>query len=88
MSAGPKPGSVPPMRELRDEEFRINRLATYNAEVGRGLVHTEDWRWLMEREQTWFDDTRKQKLIAAGGYETSPGIWLVPKPKHRWWVFG
>jgi hypothetical protein len=75
------------MRELRDVEFRIHRLATYNSEVHRGLVHTEEWQQFMGREQAWFNDQRKQELVDAGGYETSPGVWLVPRPKRRWWAF-
>jgi hypothetical protein len=42
-------------REER-ERRRIERLARYNAERERGLVHTEDWRDFMRAEQMWFND--------------------------------
>jgi hypothetical protein len=42
-----------------DEEFyrnaRVMQLATYNSEVGRGLVHTPEWVAFMEKEQAWFN---------------------------------
>lgn len=34
---------------------RISRLATYNSEVHRGLVHTPEWKAFMASEQVWFD---------------------------------
>lgn len=39
----------------REETQRITRLATYNAEVARGVLHTAQWEYLMRREQEWFD---------------------------------
>lgn len=44
------------LQEQRERVSRINRLATFNAEVARGLVHTDDWRGFMRREQEWFDN--------------------------------
>jgi arginine deiminase len=37
-----------------DTEFRIQRLATYNAEKQRGLMHTPQWIEMMEAEQAWY----------------------------------
>lgn len=34
---------------------RIHRLARYNAERMRGIVHTEDWKKHMNKEQAWFN---------------------------------
>jgi hypothetical protein len=34
---------------------RVMQLATYNSEVGRGLVHTPEWVAFMEKEQAWFN---------------------------------
>lgn len=80
--------SIPHMSYLRDEEHRINVLATFNSEVARGIVHTDEWREFMAIEQAWLDERNKREIIAAGGYETSPGVWLIPKPpKRRWWAF-
>lgn len=83
-----KPTSVPPMSELRDEEFRLNRLGCYNAERARGLLHTKEWQERMAVEQAWFDDCRERELRAQGGEEISPGLWLLPAPKKRWWQRG
>jgi hypothetical protein len=37
------------------QQQRITRLATYNSEVHRGLVHTPEWKAYMAAEQVWFD---------------------------------
>ncbi len=39
-----------------DYQVRMTRLATYNAEVGRGLVHTEEWIEFMRKEQEWWNN--------------------------------
>jgi hypothetical protein len=41
--------------EEMDRRWRIMRLATYNSERDRGLVHTDEWREFMAAEQAWFD---------------------------------
>lgn len=38
-----------------EQRVRVERLGTYNAEVDRGIVHCQEWRELMAREQKWFD---------------------------------
>jgi hypothetical protein len=40
------------------EKYRwpwLERLATYNAEVARGIVHTPEWDELMAKNQAEFD---------------------------------
>lgn len=46
---GHKPilGEIPPVV--------LNKLATYNAERARGIVHTEDWKKQMAELQSVFD---------------------------------
>ncbi len=42
----------------RDDELwrqRVERLARYNSERDRGIVHTPEWQELMEREQDEFN---------------------------------
>lgn len=48
----------PPSDEEVEHRSRIHRLATYNAEVQRGLVHTEAWAFHMAAEQEWFNGLR------------------------------
>jgi len=46
-----------PLSAFEDEDLRKTRmLATYNAEVARGLVHTAEWRRSMEELQRWYED--------------------------------
>lgn len=40
---------------ILSDRYRIERLADYNGEVSRGLVHTPEWRTLMAIEQDWFN---------------------------------
>lgn len=37
------------------ETWEVERLAIYNAEVSRGIAHTDQWRQQMERLQRRFD---------------------------------
>jgi hypothetical protein len=67
------------------DEQRINRLARYNSEVAHGLVHTDEWRELMAREQEWFDQRERARMIEQGGKEVSSGIWHVPAPTRKHW---
>jgi hypothetical protein len=39
-----------------EEQKRIDLLATYNAEVARGIVHTYKWKREMEDLQAWFNN--------------------------------
>lgn len=48
-----------PSTEPMPERFKV--LADYNAEVARGLVHTEDWCHYMACLQREFDDWLKKK---------------------------
>ena len=46
-----------PLSAFEDEDLSKTRmLATYNAEVARGLVHTAEWRRSMEELQRWYED--------------------------------
>lgn len=38
-----------------EQQARITKLATYNSERARGLVHTPEWRAQMVQLQAWFD---------------------------------
>lgn len=39
-----------------DYSHRWNQLATYNSEVARGIMHTQDWDKFMAEEQRLFDE--------------------------------
>lgn len=41
--------------EMEMKPYRWNRLATYNAERARGIVHTEEYQREMAEEQRLFD---------------------------------
>ena len=53
------------------------RLATYNAEVARGIVHTPEWNERMHREQAIFDREQRRKV---GVSTPPPPMPKVPKP--------
>lgn len=44
-----------PSADFRLEQWELDTLATYNAEVARGLVHADKWRTRMGWLQTRFD---------------------------------
>ncbi len=44
-------------------EQEINRLATYNAEVYRGLVHTSEYVEDMRMLQARFDEWRRSETL-------------------------
>lgn len=68
------------------DETRIHLLATYNSEVAHGVVHTDEWVACMAAEQEWFNKRQRDEMIAQGGEEVSPGVWMVPAPrKRRFW---
>lgn len=46
------------MEESPDRRMRISRLAIYNSEKARGIMHTTEWKELMRQEQEWFDSWR------------------------------
>jgi hypothetical protein len=35
---------------------RVHKLAQYNAEVSRGIMHTDTWKEFMRIEQEWFNN--------------------------------
>lgn len=47
-------------------EFDINRLATYNSEVARGLVHTEVYKKKMEKLQAEFNEWQRIEAEKRG----------------------
>jgi hypothetical protein len=52
-----------PMRELfglTEDEVRV--LATYNGEINRGIVHTEEWCAAMRDLQRRYDEGRRTRL--------------------------
>lgn len=100
MSAESRTPSVPPPPDPRleswvtrdrashnpNDESRLNRLATFNSERHRGIVHTEAWCDLMADEQEWFNQRQMAEMLAQGGEEVSPGVWMVPRqPRRRFW---
>lgn len=44
------------------DPYEWNQLATYNAEVARGIVHTPEWVEKMRLEQERFDAGRESML--------------------------
>ena len=42
-------------RQKFPESYRFWKLATYNAERARGILHTEEWQEKMSVEQALFD---------------------------------
>jgi hypothetical protein len=57
----------PRRRESIDElygltEAEMNTLATYNSEINRGVMHTEEWRAAMRELQRRYDENRRARL--------------------------
>lgn len=46
-------------RRQPEESWRWDALATYNAEVARGIAHTPEWRAKMAKLQEAFDLTHR-----------------------------
>ncbi len=55
-----------PFRTKKRETYRWSALAMYNAEVGRGIVHTKDWDAIMAQHQKEFEDGARQHAEAQG----------------------
>ena len=55
------------------DEHRVNALATYNGERGRGIVHSPEWIAFMEGEQRWFTEEYMPASWKRMGYEPVPG---------------
>lgn len=47
---------------LTEGEMRV--LETYNSEINRGVVHTEEWRAAMRELQRRYDEARRIRLSA------------------------
>ncbi len=67
-----------------DHPKRWDLLATYNAEVDRGLVHTPEWANAMHAEQAAFDAHRR-KVMEATHTEVAPDVWV---PHEDVWQLG
>jgi hypothetical protein len=60
MAKKPKPAPSPPPRRLPRDTW-LDRLAQYNAEVARGIVHTPEWDERMAKYQAEFDANLAQE---------------------------
>jgi hypothetical protein len=47
-------------------------LATYNAEVGRGIVHTDEYDDRMRELQEQFDDSNRPQSAREGSQDPAP----------------
>jgi hypothetical protein len=65
----------------REPDNRWWRLATYNAEVARGILHTEEWKERMRREQDIFDAEQRRTVNVA---PPPPPMPAVPIEPGRW----
>jgi hypothetical protein len=64
---------------------RFDKLATYNSEVGRGLVHTPEWREQMAELQrefhVWrFESTRLSGEETFWGPDEDGALWHLNAP--------
>jgi hypothetical protein len=72
-------------------EHEINTLARYNAEVARGIVHTEEWKIKMAGYQARYNRDEQQRVLAelkASGAtveEAYGGFFIIPARRRRWW---
>lgn len=80
---------LPPHRRMSEGD---HQLATYNSEVARGLVHTDEWKERMRLQQSLWDSRLRMDMEDAGAVPVPGGGWmLVPQPEPpSWWrrVFG
>jgi len=60
-------------------------LGRCNAEVARGIVHTEDWRTEMANLQRQFNEEQRDKLIEQGMTDRGDGMWMAATKPRRWW---
>ena len=66
------------VKELTPAE--TTKLATYNSEVARGLIHTEKWRGYMTALQTRFNRSNEVWNIKHGGEP-------MPESRGDGWIF-
>lgn len=45
-------------------EAQLKQLATYNAEVARGIMHTQAWQSRMTSLQVYFNEAQNKHLAA------------------------
>lgn len=76
---------------MKMSEYRYAELATYNSEVARGIVHTDEWKQRMRLEQELYDHGIEMRMRAIGAIRLGNGGWLmVPEARPSWWrrLFG
>lgn len=61
------------VHEQQDRESRVNRLARFNSEAGRGILHTPEWTAFMAEEQEWFNSGCPRE----DSYPLRPGMRLT-----------
>ena len=79
------------MRDWRLTENPWDTLARYNAEVARGLVHTDQWRIDMADLQRQFDEEQHARLIDEGFHLNADGTaWKLARQPSLWrrWLGG
>lgn len=58
------------------EKEETTKLATYNSEVARGLVHTPEWVSYMAHLQKRFNQENDRWALAHGGIRMEGGGWM------------
>jgi len=63
------------------------KLATYNSERSRGIVHTPAYDEAMAAEQARFDEWQRRSLKEEGYVLQPNGVWykISPASPRRWW---
>lgn len=72
------------MRDWRISEDPWATLARYNAEVARGIVHTDEWRSDMANLQQQFNAEQRANLIDRGFQDCGDGVLRHDEPRS-WW---
>jgi hypothetical protein len=72
------------VRDWRLTEDPWVTLGRYNAEVARGIVHTEEWRVQMADLQRQFDEEQHANLIEQGMTDRGDGIWMTTTRRRSW----
>lgn len=65
-------------RKKSPPDYRWWNLATYNAEVSRGIVHTDAWKARMRREQDIFDAEQRRHVNVGPPPPPLPDLIIEP----------
>lgn len=65
---------LPPHMAMTEED---HRLASYNSEVARGIMHTAEWQERMRVAQENWDQRIAASMQASGATPMPGGGWLV-----------